>query len=149
MRCMWSKSKSRYKIEDKHTAEKHRAYSRKASRMYLKTKITYLKVKTLYFLWFNVSRLFLLHYLFNILRILFVSFGSIFQDFSSLTHTKNSLHFHSSFSLLLLYIHVHSLSYHPISTTHLDKKWCHFASTFKWHLHNSNIAVSFDRNPYE
>ena len=53
--------------------------------------------------------------LFNVLKLLFVLFGSMFQDFSFLIHTKNSLHFHSPFSLLLLYIHVYSLSYHPIS----------------------------------
>ena len=48
-----------------------------------------------------------LHFLFNVLRLQFVSFDSMFQDFSiSLTHTKNYLHFHSPFSLLLLYIHI-------------------------------------------
>ena len=88
-------------------------------------------------------------FLFNGLRLLFISFGSMFQDFPSLTHTKNSLHFHSSFSLLLLYIHM-SIAFHIIlSQIHLDKKWCHLASTFQWHLPNSNVAVSFDRNPYE
>ena len=56
--------------------------------------------------------------LFNVLRLLIVSFGTTFQDFSSLTQKKkNSLHFHSPFSLLLIYIHIHSLSYHPISNT--------------------------------
>ena len=49
---------------------------------------------------------FLLHFLFNILRLPFVSFESMFQDFSSLSHIKNSLHFHSPFSLLLLYIYM-------------------------------------------
>ena len=44
--------------------------------------------------------------LFNVLRLLFVLFGSTFQDFLSLTHTQNSMHFHSPFSLLLLYIHM-------------------------------------------
>ena len=69
--------------------------------------------------------------LFNVLRLLFVLFGSIFQDFSSLTHTKNSLHFHSPFSLLLLYIHM-SIAFHTIpSQIRLDKKRCHLLSTFQ------------------
>ena len=69
--------------------------------------------------------------LFNILKLLFVLFGSIFQDFSFLTHTKNSLHFHSPFSLLLLYIHM-SIAFHSIpSQICLDKKRCHLLSTFQ------------------
>ena len=31
---------------------------------------------------------FLLHFLFNVLRLLFLLFGSMFQDFSSLSHIK-------------------------------------------------------------
>ena len=54
-----------------------------------------------------------LHFLFNVLKLLFISFGSMFQDLPSLTHTKNSLHFHSSFSLLLFYIHM-SIAFHII-----------------------------------
>ena len=68
--------------------------------------------------------------LFNILKLLFVLFGSIFQDFSFLTHTKNSLHFYSPFSLLLLYIHM-SIAFHTIpSQIRLDRKRCHLLSTF-------------------
>ena len=89
------------------------------------------------------------NYLFNLLRLLFVSFGLVFQDFLSLTHTKNSLHFHSPFSLLLIYIHM-SIAFHTISSQiHLDKKRCHLLSIFQWHLHNSNFVVSFDHNPCE
>ena len=53
--------------------------------------------------------------LINISRLLFVSFGSIVQDFSSLshTHTKNSLHFHNP-------------SFHSISNT-LQPKMMLFA----------------------
>ena len=86
----------------------------------------------------------MLHFLFNVLRLLFILCDSMFQDFPSLTHTKNSLYFHSSFSHLLFYIHM-SIAFHTIlSQIHLDKKWCHLASTFQWHLHNSNVVVSFD-----
>ena len=44
---------------------------------------------------------FLLHFLFNLLRLLFISFGSMSQNFSSLSHTKTlcisiySFHFYS------------------------------------------------------
>ena len=63
----------------------------------------------------------MLYFVFNVLRLLFISFGSMFQDLPSLTHTKNSLHFHSSFSLLLFYIHM-SIAFHIIlSQIHLEK----------------------------
>ena len=101
---------------------------------------------------------FFLHFLFNVLKLLFISFGSMFQDLPSLTHTKNSLHFHSSFSLLLFYIHM-SIAFHIIlSQIYLIRqkmmsfsfnKWFYLVSTFQWHLHNSNVAVSFDHNSYE
>ena len=69
--------------------------------------------------------------LFNVLRLLFVLFGSMFQNFSSLSHTKNSLHFHSPFSLLLLYRHM-SIAFHTIpSQICLDKKQYHLLSTFQ------------------
>ena len=69
--------------------------------------------------------------LFNVLKLLFVLFGSIFQNFSSLSHTKNSLHFHSPFSLLLLYRHM-SIAFHTIpSQICLDKKQYHLLSTFQ------------------
>ena len=69
--------------------------------------------------------------LFNVLKLLFVLFGSMFQDFSFLTHTKNSLHFYSPFSLLLLYIHM-SIAFHTIpSQIRLDRKRCHLLSTFR------------------
>ena len=72
----------------------------------------------------------MLYFVFNVLRLLFISFGSMFQDLPSLTHTKNSLHFHSSFSLLLFYIHM-SIAFHIIlSQIHLEKNE---ASTFQWH----------------
>ena len=38
---------------------------------------------------------FLLHFLFNVLRLQFLLFGSMFQDFSSLSHIKNPFHFYS------------------------------------------------------
>ena len=69
--------------------------------------------------------------LFNVLRLLFVLFGSMFQDFPSLTHTHNFLYFHSPFSLLLLYIHM-SIAFHTIpSQIRLDKKRCQLLSTFQ------------------
>ena len=79
----------------------------------------------IYFIWFNVSR-------------------------SSISHTHKKLFAFPFiiFTFTLLYTHVHSLSYHPISNT-LRKKWCYLSSTFQWHLHNSNAAVSFNCNPYE
>ena len=83
------------------------------------------------------------------LGLIFVLFGSMFQDFPSLTDTKISLYFHSHFSLLLFYIHM-SIAFHTIpSQIRLDKKRRHLLSTFQWHLNNSNVVVSFDRNPYE
>jgi len=52
-------------------------------------------------------------------------FGSIFQDFLSLTHTQNYLHFKSSFSLLALlpfYIYLHT-TFHVIPyQIHTDQK---------------------------
>ena len=57
--------------------------------------------------------------LFNVLRLLFVLFGSMFQDFPSLTHTHTQLFVFpfTIFTSTPLYTHVHSLSYHPISNT--------------------------------
>ena len=61
--------------------------------------------------------------LFNVLRLLIVSFGTTFQDFSSLTQKKkNSLHFHSPFLLLLSYIHMFIAFHTTPSQIHLDKK---------------------------
>ena len=82
----------------------------------------------------------MLHFVFNVLILQFISFGSMFQDLPSLTHTKYSFAFpFIIFTFTSLYTHVHILSYHSISNT-LWKKWCHLTSTFQWHLHNSNIA---------
>ena len=92
---------------------------------------------------------FLLHFLFNVLRLLFVLFSLMFQDFSTLTHTKNYLNFHSFFSLLLLYIHMPTTLHAILCQIHSDKKQCHLPSTFQQLLHNSNIAVPFDSNTYE
>ena len=56
--------------------------------------------------------------LFNVLRLLFILFGSMFQDFSSLVHTKKLFAFpFTLFTSTPLYTHVHSFSYHPISNT--------------------------------
>ena len=85
--------------------------------------------------------------LFNVSRLLFVLFDSIFQDFSSLLHTQNSLHFHSTFSLLLIYIHMPTPLYVISYQIHSNKKRCHLPSAFQQHLHNSNIVISFDSNP--
>ena len=104
---------------------------------------------TLYFLWFNVSRL-----IFDTLCIQYFKTTIYFNWFNvsrpSISHTHKKL-FAFPFILFTftpLYTHVHNLSYHPISNT-LRKKWCHLTSTFQWHLHNSNVAVSFDCNSYE
>ena len=64
----------------------------------------------------------LLHILFNVSRLLSISFGWIFQDFSSLTYTKNSLHFHLPFLLLLIYIHMPIALYTISSQIHSDQK---------------------------
>ena len=105
---------------------------------------TNLKVETLYFLWFNVSRLIFVTFCIQCFKttIYFIWFN-VSRLFISLTHTKLFAFPFITFTFTPLYTHVHSLSYHPISNT-LRKKRCHLASTFQWHLHNSNIAVSFD-----
>ena len=72
---------------------------------------------------------FLLYFIFNVLRLLFVSFYSTFQDFSSLTHTKNSLHPFTIFTSISLYTHVYSSSCHPISNTFRPK-----TMSFTFHL---------------
>ena len=80
---------------------------------------------TICFNWFNVSRPFL-----------------------SFTHKKL---FAFSFIFLTstpLYAHAHNPSCHLISNT-LRQKRCHLPSTFQRHLHNFNIAVPFNPNPYE
>ena len=93
--CHVTHSMKRIKIPLSHIRDKHK-----------------FKIETLYFFWFNVSRLFLLHYYSMLL--LFVLFCLIFQDFSS------QIRFAFPFTLFtstLLYTHFHSLSYHPISNT--------------------------------
>ena len=96
---------------------------------------------------------FLLHFLFNVLRLLFVSFALMFQDFSSLSHTNFFfLHFHSVFSLLLLYIHIFTTLHVIPSQIHSNKKQCHLhltiqchlPLTIQCHLHSTNIVVPFD-----
>ena len=73
---------------------------------------------------------FLIYFLFNVLRLLFVSFGSIFYEFSSLSHTKISLHLHSLFSLLLLHIYMSIALHANPSQIHSDKNRCHLPSIF-------------------
>ena len=63
----------------------------------------------------------LLNFLFNFLRLLFVLFGSTFQDFLSLSLTSNSFRFHSPFSLLLIYIYI-STTLHAIPSNTLRQK---------------------------
>ena len=67
--------------------------------------------------------------LFNVLRLLFFLFGSIFQDFSSLTHKKLFAFPLTLFTSSPLYTHVHGLSYHPISNT-LGQKMMSFTFNF-------------------
>ena len=74
---------------------------------------------------------FLLHFLFNVLRLLFVLFGSMFQEFSSLSPTKNSLHFCSPFSLLLLYIHMPTTLHVISSQMRSNQKQCHLPSSLQ------------------
>ena len=87
------------------------------------------KTNILYFLWFNVSRLFLPH-----------------------TYIQNSLYFinspFSSPTLLLHYIPTHSFSYYHTSNIH-NKKQCYLSSIFRQHLPCSNIIFQFNCNPYE
>ena len=70
--------------------------------------------------------------------------------FLPLTHKKL---FVFPFTLLTstpLCTHAHSPWLHVIpSQIHWDKKRYCLPSTFQRHLHNSNIAVLFDPNPYE
>ena len=47
-----------------------------------------------------------------------------------------------------LYIPTHSLSCHPVSNTH-DQKRCHLPSIFWQHLPNSNFAISYIPNLYK
>ena len=110
---------------------------------------TNLKVDNLYFLWFNVSRLIFVTFFIQCFKttIYFMWFN---VSGLSISHTHKKLFaFPFILSHLLIYIHM-SIVFHTIlSQIHLDKKWCHLASTFQWHLHNSNVAVSFDHNPYK
>ena len=84
---------------------------------------------------------------------LFVSFISMFQDFSSLTHThKTLLHFNSPFlslALLPLYIYLPIALYAIPCQIHTNQKRCHLPSIFQRHLPSSNIVVSSNPNPYE
>ena len=86
---------------------------------------------TFYFIWFNVSRIFIPH-----------------------TYTQNSLHFNSLFSLFALlplyiyiyiyiYIYLHATYYVIPYQIHTDKKRCHLPSIFQRHLSNSNIVSHF------
>ena len=60
----------------------------------------------------------LLHFLFKVLRLLFISLGSMFQYLSSLTHTKKLFAFpFTIFTSAPLYTLAHNLSCHPISNT--------------------------------
>ena len=76
----------------------------------------------------------------------------MFQDFSSFSHTQNSLHFNSWFSplaLILLYIYL-SIALHAIPCQiHIDQKQCHLPSMFQRHLPNSNIVVPSNLKTYE
>ena len=74
---------------------------------------------------------FLLHFLFNVLRLLFLLFGSILQDFSSLSHIKNSLHLYPPFSLLLLYIHMPTTLHVISSQIHSYKNKVIYLYSFK------------------
>ena len=85
---------------------------------------------------------FLLHFLFNVLRLIFILFGSMFQDFSSLSHIKNSLHLYSPFSLLLLYIHMltaFNACLQPSSGTYITP-------TLQYYLYLAHISRLWPRN---
>ena len=93
---------------------------------------------------------FLLHFLFNILRLLFLLFGSMFQDFSSLSHIKNSLHFYSPISLLHLYIHMPTTTFYAISSQiHRQKlqpfKDTYITSTLWYHLILTHVSRLWPR----
>ena len=92
----------------------------------------------------------LLHFLFNVLRLLFISFDSMFQDFSSLSHTQKTIcisihHFH-------FYSFIYTCPY-PFMPSHLKyfptKNDVIYLQPFNDTLHNSNIKVLFDPNLYE
>ena len=78
--------------------------------------------------------------LYNVSKLLFISFSSKFQDFSSLSHTKISLHFHSPFSLLLFYIHMPTAFHVMSSQIYSNKKQCHLLSSLQ--LYNDTYITS-------
>ena len=84
---------------------------------------------TFCFIWFNVSRLFILH-----------------------TNTQNSLHFKSLFSplsLLPAYIYL-PIYFHAIPCQiHKGQKQCHLPSILRRDLPNSNIVISSNPNLYK
>ena len=96
-----------------------------------------LKVETLYFLWFNVSRLIFVTFCIQCFKTtIYFNWFNVSRPSISHTHKKLFAFSFIIFTFTHLYTHVHSLSYLPISNT-LRKKWCHLVSTFQWHLHNS------------
>ena len=89
--------------------------------------------------------------LYNVSKLLFISFSSKFQDVSSLTHKKLFAFSFTIFTSTFLYTHAHSLSCHVISNL-LKQKTMSFtfkSSTLQRHLHNFNIVVPFYHNSYE
>lgn len=77
-----------------------------------------LKIGTLYFLWFNVSRQFFVRFFIQYFKtiICFIWFN-VSRLFLSPTHKKLFVFPFSLFTSTHLYIHVHSPSCHPISNT--------------------------------
>ena len=91
----------------------------------------------------NRESLFIYLFLFNIsILLLFTFYSIIFQDYYlfhliqyfktfSLSHTKNSSHFHSPFLLLLIYIHMPTILHVISSQIHSNQKRCHLPSSLQ------------------
>ena len=117
----------------------HVAHSMKRIEVEILLEIrTNLKIETFYFLWFNVSRLLFVTFFIQYFKTTICFIGSMFQDFYSLSHTKNSLHFHLPFPLLLHYTHAYNPSCYPISNT-LKQKMMSF--TFKFQPFNDTYVT--------
>ena len=89
------------------------------------------KIRTLYFLWFNVSRLLFVTFFIQCFKITisFIWF-IVLRFFLSLTHKKLFAFLFTLFTSTLLYTHAHkNPSCHFISNT-LKQKWCHLPSAF-------------------
>ena len=110
---------------------------------------TNLKIETLYFLWFNVSRLLFVTFFIQYFKatISFIWFNFL-RFFLSFTHKKLFAFLFTLITSTALYTHAYNPSCHLISNM-LIQKQCHLPLVFQRHVHNFNIVVPFDSNPCE